>query len=236
MSTKYSEKDKLKISYVLGGLRDICRTTDARLAELLAIHRTNVAAFNSQRRLGAVTVGGINKMLKKFGLCFSPTQGLKSADGEHCPVAEMQVATEADAKRLQLFIEVLHEYANVYLCPILNSEGDFALVWDTKLSKTQWCCVGLGLGPENPAFKCFKEHSLITEGPAIEVSTELYQTWLDTAPRRTEVLDACAPLFRQIKSQEMVQHIASAMSDDLEVETEKPTDQVAPSAFPNDLL
>ena len=215
MKTKYSNEDREKISNVVVCLRDICCETDAQLARLLGIHRTNIAAFNKKRRLGAVTAAGISKMLKHYGLCFLETKELKSIDNECCPVAKMLEATEADVARISLFIEVLSGYAKVYLCPILNSEGDFALIWDTRLSKSQWCCVGLGLGPENPAFKTFKALPLVLTGPAVEVPADIYETWMVTAPRKSEILSVCANLFRKIKSGELAENIESAMPGDL---------------------
>jgi hypothetical protein len=214
MNTKYSHKDREKIANVVVCLRDICCETDAQLARLLGIHRTNIAAFNKKRRLGAVTVAGISKMLTHYGLCFSETKELKSIDKEYCPIVKMIEATDAEVERIGLFVEALSGYAKVYLCPILNGEGDFALIWDTRLSKSPWCCVGLGLGPENPAFKTFKALPLVQEGLAVEVPADMYETWTLTSPRKSEVLSVFARLFRKIPANELTTNIESAMPGD----------------------
>lgn len=215
MITKYSNEDREKIANVIIGLRDICSETDAQLARLLGIHRTNIAAFNKKRRLGAVTVAGVSKMLMHYGLCMFETKELKSIDNECCPLAKMQEATDADIERIGLFVEVLSSYAKVYLCPILNSEGDFVLIWNTKLSKYPWCCAGLGLGPENPAFTTFKALSLVHEGPSVQVPADIYETWMTTSPRKSEILSVCGHLFRQITSDELGGNIESAMPGEL---------------------
>ena len=52
-------------------------------------------------------------------------------------------------------------------------------------------------------------------GPAVEVPADIYETWMVTAPRKSEILSVCADLFRKIKSGELAGNIESAMPGDL---------------------
>ncbi len=212
MNTKYSIYERSMISDVLSGLRDLCSENDSKIATSVGLHRTNVSAFHSKKRLGAVTVAGINNMLKRFGLFYSRVEGFKSASGERCPLVGMQAGNNDDIERLGMLVDALSVHAKVYLCPIGNEDGDFALIWNMKSSP--WCCVCLGLGPDNAAFKGLKKQNSVNDGPTVYLPEELYQTWLETAPRKSEVLSACAGLFRQIPADMLKQRIESAMPGD----------------------
>lgn len=194
---RYNITERVRLAQLIRGIRDLSRHTDTHLAELGQVHRGNVTSFNAQKRPHALSTRTIDEFLAHYGLIYDGVD-LAPTNGEHCPQISLRTEFDRENTSLSDFVKALGTLENpVYLCPIVNEPGDFALIWRLEDGSPMkgWCAVALGLGANNSALE-----QLLASGAVKDVATkiddEVYRIWRDTGPRKSEVLHACARGFR----------------------------------------
>lgn len=194
---RYNITERIRLAQVVRGLRDLSRHTDTHLAELGQVHRGNVTSFNAQKRPHSLSTRTIDEFLAHYGFIYDGVD-IAPIDGEHCPRITLRTEFDRENSSLNDFVKALSTQENpVYLCPIVNEPGDFALIWHFKDGSPLrgWCAVALGLGANNSALEQLLANGVVKD-VATKVDDAIYRVWRDVGPRKSEVLDACARGFR----------------------------------------
>ena len=211
---RYNLTERVRFAQLIRGVRDLSRHNDTHLAELGQVHRGNVTSFNAQKRPHSISTRTIDEFLEYYGLVYS-SLGIAPAEGEHCPRISLRTDFDHENGSLKDFVNALSTPEKpLYLCPIANDPGDFALMWDFEDGTPMrgWCAVALGLGANNSALEQLLASGVEKHAPC-NVDDAIYRIWRQTSPRKSEVLDAYARSFRSVSMSERLDEAMGTIED-----------------------
>lgn len=194
-----SPKAKARYALLISALTELTGESDAMLGRLLEIEVCNLANFTSGRNVDPVSYKQIDRLLARYG--FRREDGFVMPDEtERCPVIGYRHLSERDKEIVGMMLKevAIEPMLTIFFHLLHVLDGDN---WHTTevvlgIESADRCWVGVSLQPklgESEELIELLEAAGVQKRSTLKLDTTLYETWRQTAPRKSEVLALMPP-------------------------------------------
>lgn len=194
MQTKTDHELRTIAAELIRNMNKVTGTTTTYQAQMLGLHKANVAACINQGRVENLGWKSISRLLRTYGFEVSD-DGIHIRHSESCPVFFPFPFTDEMKDGLKTVVNNLRSFGlKCYFFPLILDDElpDITEVGGILYAiegKEIWACIALsGHGFPNLAPFFRTELKALPKLNRLKISVKLFESWCDSPPHKTEVV------------------------------------------------